>query len=255
MKRLAAVVGLVSMVALAQEAPPPSSSRSRSGSRLGGGEVTSVLSGKSLAGGTVVHGQVGFPGLSIALLTSVGENLDAGGRISFLYAYEGITRLERTPGIKLQGVFRLQLLDREKFNFGLRFSPGIFFYSFPYPGWTETGLALPVDLVLGIALAPPLMLNVGVDVPMFVAFGPVGGLAVPVLIGAGVEYALDRQLALTMNLRVGPSVPVTGHGYLFGYDPFDYWCRDASGWYPCGGGYYRTSMPAAEALIGISYKL
>jgi hypothetical protein len=98
------------------------------------------------------------------------------------------------------------------------------------------------------------MLNVGLDVPMFVAFGPLGALAVPVLFGAGVEYALDRQLALTLNLRAGPSVPVTGYGYLYGYDPFDAWCRDPSGgWYRCG--YYRAGLPAAEALIGLSYRL
>ena len=248
-----AVVGLISTVALGQEAPPPSSSRSRSSSGFSGGEVTSVLSGKSLGGGTVLHGQVGFPGLSLALLTSASEKLDVGGRVSFLYAYEGITRVPSTPGIKLQGVLRLQLLDRGKINFGLRFSPGIFFYSFPLPGWTETGLALPLDLALGIALAPPLMFNVGLDVPMFVAFGPVGGLAVPVLIGGGLEYALDPQLAVTFNLRVGPSVPVTGYGYIYG-DLFNAWCRDGFGnWYRCG--YYRTSIPAAEALIGISYRL
>jgi hypothetical protein len=238
-------------VALAQESPPPS--RSRSGSSFGGGgNVTSVLSGKSLEGGTVVHGQVGFPGLLLTLLTSASDNIDVGGRLSLLYAYEGITRIQSTPGVKLQGVLRLQLLERGKINFGLRFSPGIFFYSFP--GWTETGVALPIDLAFGFALAPQLMLNVGVDLPAFVAFGPAGGLAVPFLLGAGVEYALDRQLALTLNIRAGPSVPLTGYGYVYGFDPFDYWCWNGFRYVRCGG-YYQAAYPAAEALIGISYKL
>jgi hypothetical protein len=252
MKQLTvAVVGLVSAVALAQESPPPA--RSRSGSSFGGGTITSVLSGKALGGATVLHGQFGFPGLSLTLLTSASDMLDVGGRVSLLYAYEGITWVQGTTGIKLQGVLRFQLLDRGKFNLGLRFSPGIFFYSFPgFVGGTQAGLALPLDLALGIALSPPLMLNVGLDVPMFVPFGPFGALAAPVLIGAGVEYAIDQQLAVTANLRVGPSVPLTGYGNL--YDP-DVLCQDpfTGRLYSCG--YYYYTLPAAEALIGLSYKL
>lgn len=253
MRHIVALAALISAVAFAQDAPPPS--RSRSGSIFGsGGTVTSVLSGKSLEGGTVFHGQVGFPGLYLALLTSASQNVDVGGRVSFLYAYEGITLFDRTPGIKLQGVLRLQLLERGKINLGLRFSPGIFFYSFP--SWTETGLALPLDLAFGFALAPPLMLNVGLDLPMFVAFGPAGGLAVPFLLGAGLEYALDRQLAVTLNFRVGPSVPMTGYGPVYGYTRFDNLCFDpAVGRYYYCGYYYRPGLPAAEALIGLSYKL
>jgi hypothetical protein len=215
--------------------------------------MTSVLSGKALGGATVVHAQVGWPGLSASLLTSASDKLDAGGKISLLYAYEGISWIQ-APGIKLQGVLRLELIDRGKINLGLRFSPGIFFYSFRYlfQSWSEVGFALPVDLAFGFALSPRLMLNVGLDVPMFWAFGPWGGLAVPVLFGAGVEYELDRQLALTANLRAGPSVPMMGNAYSYSY-PFyagAYLCRDASGWYECYNAY-----PAMEALIGLSIKL
>ncbi|HYX91884.1 MAG TPA: hypothetical protein VE782_09995 [Myxococcaceae bacterium] len=242
-----ALAALISTLALAADESSPSRSRFR----LGGETVTSVLSGKSLEGTTVFHGQVGFPGLALTLLTGASDKLDVGGRVSFLYAYEGITGLPSTPGIKLQGILRLQLLDRGKINLGVRFSPGIFFYSFP--GWTETGLALPLDVAFGYAIAPSLMLNVGLDVPMFIPFGPYGALAAPVLFGGGVEYALDRQLALTVNLRAGPSVPITGNIPIAG--PWaNVWCVDQFGQlYWCG--YYRYNLPAAEALIGISYKL
>jgi hypothetical protein len=87
---------------------------------------------------------------------------------------------------------------------------------------------------------------------MFVVFGPGGGLAVPVLVGGGIEYALDRDLTLTANLRAGPSVPPTGnpnYPYWEGY-----WCTDRLGrLYRCGT-YYSTT-PALEALIGLTFRL
>lgn len=240
------VVMLLSSVAFAQE-----SGESGATARPGEYAHSSVLSGKALRGGTTIHGQIGWPGLSATLLTSAGSNLDIGGRFSLLYGYEGITRVAGIPGLKMQGVLRLELLERGRINLGLKFSPGLFVYFFP--GGTEIGMPLPIDLAFGFAVTPKLMLNAGLDLPIFAAFGPYGGLAVPVLLGGGVEYALDRQLALTFNLRVGPSVPLTGNGY---YSSFwqGYWCFDAFGRpYQCGA--YYSNIPALETLFGLSYRL
>jgi len=239
---MAVVLALLSAPVLAEEP------KAESG---GGGQMTSVLSGKSMGSGALVHAQIGFPGLSVALLTGGGP-LDIGARFSLLYAYEGITVLTRIPGIKLQGVVRMQLLDRGKLNLGLSFSPGLFFYFFP--GDTEIGLPLPVNLVLGYAVSPKLMAHLGVDLPIFAVFGPLGGLAIPVLVGGGLEYAVDRQLALTLSLRVGPSVPLTGNGLAYTYWP-GYWCYDLAGNpYRCGP-YYSFGAPAMEGLFGITYRL
>jgi len=245
----AGLVALFSSVALAQGAdasrPPPRQAES-------GGQMSSVLSGKALGSGTLIHGQLGWPSLSATLLTSAGGPLDFGGRFSFLYGYEGITQVAGIPGLKLQGVLRFQLLERGKLNLGLRFSPGVFFYFFP--GGTEIGMPLPVDLAFGFAVSPKLMLNLGLDLPAFVVFGPYGGLAVPPLAGGGLEYAVDRQLALTLNLRAGPSVPLTGNSYSFMLWQ-GYWCFDALGRpYRCGA-YYSLSAPAMEALFGLTYRL
>jgi hypothetical protein len=216
-----------------------------------GSTVSSVLSGKPLRSGTVVHGQFGWPGLSATLLTSMTDRLDLGGRFSFLYGYEGITRMAGVPGLKLQGVLRVGILERGKLNLGLRFSPGFFTYFFG--GATEVGLAMPIDLAVGIALLPKLMVNFGLDLPIFAVFGPFGGVAVPVLVGGGLEYQLSNELALTTNLRVGPSVPLTGSGVYNYWD--GYWCTDRFGRaYRCGP-YYSPAVPAMEMLIGLTYKL
>lgn len=240
------LAALLSSVALAAEQP-------QKGEAASGGQMTSVLSGKSLGSGMVVHGQVGWPGLSVSLLAGTGGPLDLGGRFSVVYAYEGITQTAGVPGLKLQGVLRLQLLDRGRFNLGLRFSPGVFFAFFP--GDLEIGMPLPVDLALGIAVTPKLMINLGVDVPAFVAFGPYGGLAVPLLLGGGVEFAIDRQLAITVNLRAGPSVPLTGNGYVSPNWPGS-WCLDpiTGRLYQCGP-YYSSRIVALEGLFGLTYRL
>ncbi len=47
---------------------------------------------------------------------------------------------------------------------------------------------------------------------MFVTFGNLGTVTVPVLFGGGVEYFLDTSKALTFNLRTGPMI-FTKSGY------------------------------------------
>jgi len=212
----------------------------------GGGHM-SVLSGKTLGSGTVIHGQFGWPGLSASLLTSGGPKVDFGAKVSILYGYENMTRYVGIPGVKLQGLLRLNLIEKNKFNLGLRLSPGLFSYF--ERDYSVFGLTIPVDIVAGIRVTPDLMLNFGVDMPMFVAFGDWGGLVVPFLLGGGLEYALDSSMALTLNLRGGPSAPI-GTPYYY-WD--DNWCR--GGWgnrYGCGRGY---GTPALEAQFGVSFKL
>jgi hypothetical protein len=212
----------------------------------GGASMPSVLSGKTLGSGMMLHGQMGWPGISATLLSSAGPKLDLGGKFSFLYGYEGIADVPTNPGTKLQGVLRLNLLQRGKFNLGLRFSPGMFFY---FRNVTVVGMALPVDLVGGLALTPQLMLNFGVDMPMFAVFGQYGGFVVPVLIGGGLEYAIDRKLGLTFNLRAGPSAPA-------GIGPYwdDNWYLDGWGRYRLGRDAYY-GWPAVEAQFGLTVKL
>jgi hypothetical protein len=203
-----------------------------------------------LGAGSIVHAQFGWPGISASLLESASRNIDIGARLSLLYAPEGITVLAGNPGLKLQGLLRLELLERGRINLGLEFSPGFFFYSasYYYPGATLVGLTFPVGLALGFAVSPNLMLSLGLDMPFFLAFGY--DVAVPVRVGAGLEYALDRSLALTLSVKAGPS---PYGGWAYGLDT----CYDQFGRpYACGPGrYYYYTAPVAEALIGVSYRL
>ena len=209
---------LVSGAALAQE----------EGVTYSRGQGWSVLSGQTLGSGTAVTGQVGWPGVSLGLLHGATSRFDIGGKLTFNYGREGLIT-SVVPGLKLQAWMRLMLLQTSRVNVGLTFAPGPFFYF--YERYTDVGLTLPIALNVGIPVGSALMLNVGLDIPFYVIFGTGGGVVVPVLLGGGLEYFLDRNLAVNFNVRMGPSV----------------------GSYP--GLYGRGSARfTLEALLGVAYK-
>jgi hypothetical protein len=191
------VVGvlLVSSAAMAQE----------EGASYGGrGQGWSVLSGQTMGqGGTALVGQVGWPGVSLGLLHGATSRFDIGGKLSFNYGREGIVT-SVVPGLKLQAWVRLMLLETSRVNLGLTFAPGPFFYF--HENFTDVGLTLPIALTVGIPVGSALMLNVGLDIPFYVIFGTGGGAVVPILLGGGLEYFLDRNFAVSFNVRMGPSV-------------------------------------------------
>src|ERR1700716_3660471 len=74
----------------------------------------SVLSGRTV--GTdqnVIHGQVGWPGISATLLHGVSRQVDIGGAFAFNYGVEGSTYVY--PELTLRGVGRLNLVDTPKY--------------------------------------------------------------------------------------------------------------------------------------------
>ncbi len=191
----------------------------------------SVLAGQSVGrGDTVVHAQFGFPGLSATLLHGVSDKVDLGGRFAFNYGFEGLVELVPFPGPKVEGVLRASLINRGRINLGLKFTPGLFLY-FP-TNTSVVGMTLPLSVVLGISAGSAVMVNLGLDVPMFVTFGAGGGLTAPVLFGGGVEYFLDRTMAVTFNTRLGATTPLRPVFFR-----------------------RQRSYFTFEALVGVSFKL
>jgi hypothetical protein len=111
------------------------------------------------------------------------------------------------------------------------FQPGPLFYF--HDGSTDVGLALPVALVVGVPVGSALMLNAGLDIPFHVYFGTGGGPVFPLLVGGGLEYFIDRNLAVNFNVRMGPSI------------------------FPDSGGRGNRSRAyfTLEALFGLAWKL
>lgn len=192
------------------------------GTSVSGGQGWSVLTGETVGrGNTILQAQVGWPGVSLGLLHGVDPKVDLGARFTFNYGLEGMTDAAGIPELKLQGVVRLKLLDRGRVNLGVTFAPGPLLYFIPSSrvvafDWagrvvvqsgtaTIAGLTIPVGLNLGIPVGSALALSFGLDIPMYVIFNG-GGVAVPMLVGAGAEYFIDRRLAATFTTRMGPTI-------------------------------------------------
>jgi len=175
------------------------------------GSQFSVFGGDPLpTGSSLLHAQFGWPGISATFLTGATQKASFGGRFTFAYGREGQVG-GILLGLKFQALVRLGLIDTGKVSFGIDFAPGFAMY-FPGAGgvgaYTELGVALPVSFVLGFHLSDALALHAAVELPMLVTFTGYSTFYVPIYVGGGLEYALDKSLYLTLSLQTGPMIDV-----------------------------------------------
>ncbi len=165
----------------------------------------SAMSGQTLGSGAgMIWGQFGWPGISADLAYGVSPTLDLGGRFTFNYGEEGITDTG-VLGLKFQFTLRAQLVRKPKFDLGLRFDPGLLLY-FPSSS-TVVGMTFPVGLEFGFPITPVFRASGSFDLPFWITFSPspVEG-HIPILFGGGVEYLVQRDLALTARIKMGPTI-------------------------------------------------
>lgn len=174
------------------------------------GSPFSAFGGDPLpTGSSLLHAQFGWPGISATFLTGVTPKASFGGRFTFNYGREGQVG-GILLGLKFQGLVRLGLIDIGRVNFGIDFAPGFAMY-FPGTGvtsYTELGVALPVSFVLGIPVNDALAFHVALEMPMLITFTGYSTFYMPIYVGGGLEYALDRSLYLTLALQMGPMIDV-----------------------------------------------
>ena len=109
----------------------------------------------------------------------------------------------------VQFLARKQFVDTGKFRFAATFNPGILFYT--AFGTTTFGITFPIEGQFGIPIDQKFTLNASFGLPMWVTFGDASGFYLPILFGAGLEYLLEQNIALTFKLRVGPTI-LFSHG-------------------------------------------
>ncbi|HYR56260.1 MAG TPA: hypothetical protein VEM39_09080 [Myxococcaceae bacterium] len=185
------------------------------------GQGWSVLTGETVGhNATAVHVQAGWPGISATLLHGYTPNVDFGGIFTFNYGVEGDVNNVH-PELKLQGLAKATLLDTPKYNLGVWFAPGpllAFYPSTPFFGSTTTfGIAFASGLIFGLPVTNLVNVAFNFDLPMFVTFGDFGSFTVPILFGGGVEYFIEKNMALTFNLRMGPII-YTKSGFGTNFD-------------------------------------
>ncbi len=169
------------------------------------GQGWSILAADTMGrGNTAFSAQLGWPGLTLGLLHGGSERFDIGGKFTFNWGREGWVRYT-DPGIKFQAWMRLMLARTNQVSLALTFQPGPFFY-FDDGDDTDVGLSLPVGFVVGIPAGSAVMVNLGLDLPFHVYFGEGIGPVFPILVGGGLEYFISRDLDVTFNVRLGPSI-------------------------------------------------
>lgn len=179
----------------------------------GGAGPWSVGSGTSVGQGRMAFQVVaGWPGLVATGQYGLSEQLDVGGRVGFSYGLDGAVGSGGSviPGLRLQGLARFELLSSGALTLGVEAAPGLFFNF--WPGYLEPGLLLPVSLVVGFSAGEALSFRGVVDVPAYLLLGSFRRFLLPILFGGGGEYRVDRSLALTFDLRLGPALDLTSSG-------------------------------------------
>ena len=212
MRRYAEVLAVVALLSAfpisasaAEGAAPPSASR-----------ASWLLSGATIGTGrNALQAQLGWPGIDFTFLHGASSTLDLGASLGFNYGFEGIPKYHTMPGLKLNGVVRLELVEGAKLNIGVRVSPGFFVYfDEVYNYWNRRevearfGLSLPVELVAGFLVLPNLSVHAGIAMPIGFQLTESFAFLMPVLPGFGAEYRVNDALSLTFDSRFGPNIVI-----------------------------------------------
>ncbi|HYV44992.1 MAG TPA: hypothetical protein VFA20_09030 [Myxococcaceae bacterium] len=194
--RIAALLALVSITSWAAEEPAPRA-----------GQGWTLLGAQTVGdGANVVAVEAGFPALAVTFFHGVTSIEDVGVRLAFNYGFEGLVSAI-VPGMRVEGLARLRLLDTGHVNIGLRGGVGVFAY---FTGaFTVPGVTIPLGLDVGIPVGSAFAISTGVGLPLFITFGNTGGLTAPILFDAGLEYWLSKAWEANLHARMGPALNAT----------------------------------------------
>jgi hypothetical protein len=152
------------------------------------------------AGRNVVSGEAGWPGLAVQYLHGLDPRTDVGLRIGFNYGFENTTA--GLVGVDVQVPVRRYLMRSGQFDIEAHVAPGFTFYG--NNGQMLFGVGGPVGIVAAYQMDPKLTLSVGGDVPLLLSLTHPFGFLFGPLVGGGAEYKIDKDLAVTGKVRVGP---------------------------------------------------
>jgi hypothetical protein len=202
---------LVALVAICSSASAQQTlSDINRGPNYGSGHY-SVLTGRTVgAGNFIVHPEIGYPAVSVTLLSGMSNRYDFGGRFTVGYS-QPLGPFGVSPGLGAQMVMRWNWLDDNFVSLGGRIEPGVLFGVFREAAAT---LVLPFGVDLGFHPHPILNIALGADIGVGVVVLYNGGASfiLPLTIGPGMEINLTDAVQLTLNTRFG------GYGYRVASD-------------------------------------
>jgi hypothetical protein len=150
-------------------------------------------------GNAVLQAEAGWPGIGFTWLKGVNERTDLGLHVGFNYGFEGTAN--NVVGFNIAVPYRHTLGAMGDTTFAFQAQPGLSFYG---NNGVLVGVGGPIGVVAGFKVSPRVTLDVGADVPVLVSFSNPAGFLFGPQFGGGGEYLIDRNLAVTARIRVGP---------------------------------------------------
>lgn len=176
---------------------------------FGGDSSWTATAGRTVGNGNgVVHLEAGWPGLGVTYLHGLDERTDAGFHVGYNYGFEGTAN--RVMGLNVAVPLRRVLGKSGTTTFSFRADPGLSVYG--NNGAALVGVGGPIGVVAGFRVDPRLTLDAGADLPVLFSFTNPAGVLFGPQVGAGAEYLVDRNVALTLRARVGPEFAVAPRG-------------------------------------------
>jgi hypothetical protein len=155
-----------------------------------------------------LQAEAGWPGIGFTWLKGVNDRTDVGLHVGFNYGFEGTAN--SVTGFNFAVPYRHTLGSMGDTTFAFQAQPGLSFYG--NNGGVLVGVGGPIGVVAGFQVSPRVTLDVGADVPVLVSFSNPAGFLFGPQFGGGGEYLIDRNLAVTARLRVGPEFAFASSG-------------------------------------------
>lgn len=172
------------------------------------GDWTATAGRTSGAGNSVLQAEAGWPGIGFTWLKGLDERTDLGLHVGLNYGFEGTSN--SATGFNFAVPFRRTLATMGDTSIAFDAQPGVSIYN--NNGSALVGVGGPVGVVAGFQVSPQLTLDVGADVPVLLSFSNPTGFLFGPQFGAGAEYLIDRNLAVTARFRVGPRFALDSAG-------------------------------------------
>ena len=160
--------------------------------------------------GQMIAGSFGYSGLPrIEYHAGIDEGFSLGGAFVIDIGYYSPERGRIDLGMLLSAPMRFSLVRDSKLSAAIRLEPGVGYFLIPDFNF---GVLVNVGMSLGFRVNERVQVGGGVDVPLAVAVDPFV-LTFPVLLGPMLEIHPIKNLAVTVDLKVGPNVvAVSGDG-------------------------------------------
>ena len=176
----------------------------------------SATAGRTVGNGnSVLQAEAGWPGIGFTYLHGANEVTDIGLHIGFNYGFEGTTNT--VAGFNLAVPYRRTIGVIGDTAIAFRADPGLSIYG--NHGSALVGIGGPIGVVAGFRINPLLTFDVSAGVPVLISFANPTGFVFGPQLGAGGEYLIDNNLALTVRASVGPEFALdssgTGHQTAF----------------------------------------